>query len=160
MTANKLQHTHRVSVNAYLIRNDKFLLLKRAHDPKIWTPPGGRLRIDEDPEEGLIRELKEETNLDVDVIAPVNTWFGFWKTALVLSIDYLVYSKTENITLSREHNNSCWVSLKELENGYPVKLHARLGFGLTDFRRAWKIHLLSTSDSIEPESMSDLADQK
>ena len=31
-------HSHRVAVNAYLINEDRFLLLKRAKKPFIWGP--------------------------------------------------------------------------------------------------------------------------
>jgi 8-oxo-dGTP diphosphatase len=146
---NKHLHTHRVAVNAYLIRNGKFLLLKRTTDPKIWVPPGGRLKIDEDPVKGLIREVKEETGLDIEVIAPVNTWFGRWKDTWLLSIDYLTYATAGQLTLSSEHDHSYWISLEELENGYPVKLNDRLGFGLADFKLAWKLNLIHTSDPID-----------
>ena len=47
------QHTHRVAVNAFVIYKETFLLLKRANEPFIWGPPGGRLHIDEDPIRGL-----------------------------------------------------------------------------------------------------------
>ena len=55
--------THLVAVNAFLLKDDKFLLLKRNDPPLIWGPPGGKLEINEDPVTGLIREVKEETNL-------------------------------------------------------------------------------------------------
>lgn len=41
-------HTHRIAVNAFLIHEDRFLLLKRAQKPFIWGPPGGKLQIDYD----------------------------------------------------------------------------------------------------------------
>jgi len=143
---NKNQHTHRIAVNAYLLRAGKFLLLKRATDPKIWVPPGGRLTVDENPEMGLIREVKEETGLDIAVIEPVNTWFGQWKGNWLLSIDYLAYAKTAQLTLSEEHLQAYWVTLQELEKGSPVKLQDELGFGLCDFQQAWKRHLIHISD--------------
>ena len=145
-TEEKKIYTHRVAVNAYLIRNGKFLLLKRASDPQIWTPPGGRLRKNENPEKGLIREVKEETGLQIEVIEPVNTWFGRWKKNWVLSIDYLTYAKSNQLTLSKEHHKAQWVTLKELENGYPVKLNNEQGFRLIDFQLAWNRHLHHFSD--------------
>lgn len=58
-----------------VIRDNKVLLGKRNDDPEkassemsgegTWTMPGGKLEYGESFEQGAIRELKEETNLDV-----------------------------------------------------------------------------------------------
>ena len=44
---NSTSYTHRLAVNAFLIFDEKFLILKRAARPLIWGPPGGRLNQDE-----------------------------------------------------------------------------------------------------------------
>jgi len=66
--------THRVAVNAYLLYNDNFLLLKRKIHPLLWGPPGGRLESDENPSDGLKREIFEETGLRAEIHMPVTTW--------------------------------------------------------------------------------------
>ncbi|MCK5452885.1 MAG: NUDIX hydrolase [Calditrichia bacterium] len=147
MTDTKHLYTHRVAVNTYLIRDNRFLMLKRSQSPQIWSPPGGRLRLDEDPMKGLIREVKEETQLDIKVVAPVNIWFGIWQQNWLLSIDYLAYSKAGEIILSEEHNDYRWVSLQEIEKGVPVNLDPQVGFKLSDFQEAWKIHLYQHDSS-------------
>jgi ADP-ribose pyrophosphatase YjhB (NUDIX family) len=47
----------------------RVLLARRAHDPEAgrWDLPGGFLEPDESPEDGLRREMREETGLDVEV---------------------------------------------------------------------------------------------
>ena len=52
------------------LKNDKILFVKRAFDPGKgqWSLPGGFLELGETLEEGAKRELKEETNLDGNVI--------------------------------------------------------------------------------------------
>jgi 8-oxo-dGTP pyrophosphatase MutT (NUDIX family) len=131
--------THQVAVNAYIFRNGKFLLLKRKAVPCIWSPPGGRLKINENPIEGLRREVKEETNLDIEVFAPVNTWFGNWKAKPLLSIDYLVRIIGGNFKISGEHTDSVWVGLNDLKAGKPVKLKEDLGFTIKDFENAKRL---------------------
>jgi 8-oxo-dGTP pyrophosphatase MutT (NUDIX family) len=51
------------------IRNEKDeLLMGKRNDCQKWCSPGGHLNKGEDPFIGMARELKEETNLDVEKI--------------------------------------------------------------------------------------------
>jgi len=54
-------------VAGFIFKEDKVLLI---HHKKLnkWLPPGGHINKDETPDEALIREIKEETNLDVEII--------------------------------------------------------------------------------------------
>lgn len=36
---------------------------------EMWLPPGGHVEVDEDPLQAVLREVREETGLDVDVLA-------------------------------------------------------------------------------------------
>ena len=51
----------------YVFHDEKVLLIKRNHAPHagLWSPPGGKMEIGETPEECAIREIKEETGLDI-----------------------------------------------------------------------------------------------
>ncbi len=50
-------------------REDKLLLVHRLNPPLAgyWAPPAGYVEIDESLEEGAVREVKEETGLDIVV---------------------------------------------------------------------------------------------
>lgn len=50
--------------------DDKFLIARRSKgaDPGFWEFPGGKVEQNESREEALIRELKEELDVDVEVI--------------------------------------------------------------------------------------------
>ena len=52
------------------IQNKKILLVKRAFEPAkgAWSLPGGFIELGETPEDAAKRELKEETNLNGEVI--------------------------------------------------------------------------------------------
>ena len=52
-----------------LIEDGKVLLIRRGREPFIgeWAIPGGRIEDDETAEQCAIREMKEETGLDIEV---------------------------------------------------------------------------------------------
>ena len=52
----------------YAIRGDEVLLHRRVKDPNkgLWVAPGGKLEPDESPTECAVREMREETGLDVE----------------------------------------------------------------------------------------------
>jgi len=52
------------------IKNNQILLIKRAFEPSKgeWSLPGGFIELGETPEDAAKRELKEETNLNGEVI--------------------------------------------------------------------------------------------
>lgn len=59
---------HSVSVAAAIFdeSGDKVLLIKR-RDNGHWEPPGGVLELDETIEDGLRREVREETGAEIEV---------------------------------------------------------------------------------------------
>jgi 8-oxo-dGTP pyrophosphatase MutT (NUDIX family) len=135
-------HTHSLSVNAFLVCNDHFLLLKRAHDPLIWAPPGGHLLPDEDPLKGLQREIFEETSLNAEIFYPVVTWFGKFKGGNLLSIDYWAKTSSMSVVLSDEHIDYRWLSIQQLIAKSKIYFNSTLGFTLNDFFLAWKSYLM------------------
>jgi mutator protein MutT len=55
-----------VRVSAIIIRDNKLLLIHRRKPGKnYWVFPGGAVESTETKEQALVREVKEETNLDV-----------------------------------------------------------------------------------------------
>ncbi len=55
-----------IRASAIIIRNEKILLIHRKKDGKeYWVFPGGGIEDNETWDEALIREVKEETGLDV-----------------------------------------------------------------------------------------------
>ena len=57
---------HSVSVSAAVVREDGRVLAIRRSDNGHWEPPGGVLELEESIEDGLRREVEEETGLVVE----------------------------------------------------------------------------------------------
>ncbi|WP_262391243.1 NUDIX hydrolase [Nocardiopsis sp. CNR-923] len=58
---------HSVSVAGAVIREDGRMLAIQRRDNGRWEPPGGVLELEETPEEGVVREVLEETGIHVEV---------------------------------------------------------------------------------------------
>ncbi|MEK7574666.1 MAG: NUDIX domain-containing protein [Patescibacteria group bacterium] len=108
----------RVTQKAIVLRKDgKFLTLFRSKTapsfPLSWDLPGGQLEYGEDPVAGIVREIKEESGLDVsnvkifDVFGHENA-VGYWVT-----IAYRCDALSEEVALSYEHIDYRWVTKEE-----------------------------------------------
>lgn len=72
-----------ICVDGIIVQNGKYLLVKRQNEPlkEEWWIPGGRLYKDETLEKGFRRKIKEETGLDVRVVARI----GFYEESFKLN---------------------------------------------------------------------------
>ena len=63
-----------VGVGVVVWRDGKFLLIKRGKPPRMgdWSIPGGRQELGETLEETAVREVAEETGVDIRVIGSVS----------------------------------------------------------------------------------------
>ncbi|HBH46631.1 MAG: hypothetical protein A2445_02730 [Candidatus Jacksonbacteria bacterium RIFOXYC2_FULL_44_29] len=98
----------------------KFLLVKRSNhesfEPGCWDLPGGGIDAFEQPEEALKREVKEETDLVVKPIKPLVIYStqGVVDTHIhYVNILYQCHYVSGQITLSKEHDEYCWLTLKQ-----------------------------------------------
>lgn len=103
-------------VAALMRRQGKVLVGKRpegASLPGRWEFPGGKIELDESPEEALIRELKEELGITADVgplkFAATHT---YGKTGILFLFYEVKYWKGEIKT--QQHLDLKWVVPKEL----------------------------------------------
>jgi 8-oxo-dGTP diphosphatase len=56
-----------LTVSAYIIKDNQTLLVHHMLTG-LWLPPGGHIDKDETPDEALLREIKEELNLDIKIL--------------------------------------------------------------------------------------------
>lgn len=56
-----------LTIGGYLFANNKVLLIHH-NKLNIWIPVGGHIEENETPDDALMREVKEETNLDIKIL--------------------------------------------------------------------------------------------
>ncbi len=108
-----------VSQKAIIFNKEaKFLTIHRTEtapsNPNKWDFPGGDLDFGEDAIKEIIREIKEESGLEVkdlksfDVESHINKDGDFWVT-----IAYTAKAVSNEITLSFEHDEFKWLTADE-----------------------------------------------
>ncbi len=117
---------YRVSVEILLKKENCIFLAKRADNcqvaPGKWNVPAGKVKYTEIPTDAVVREAKEETKLDVEIIEEVGVRaYSFeldGKKAYRLVYTYLVKNLNDEKepVLDEEHSCGEWVSLDELDN--------------------------------------------
>jgi 8-oxo-dGTP pyrophosphatase MutT (NUDIX family) len=88
--------------------DDHVLVVQRASDGG-WELPGGRLGSGEDVRVGLARELREETTLDPEIVAPVHT--VAWENDAGkdrFATYYYCRGVRNEVALSDEHDDAEW----------------------------------------------------
>jgi len=103
---------------ALIDANDQILIAKRPnkkHLSGFWEFPGGKVEKGESPEYALIREVKEELNIDINnkCIAPLTfSEFDYKKFHLLLLL--YVCRRWEGEPMSMEKNEIKWVKANTL----------------------------------------------
>ena len=110
----KLTHV----VAAIIIKDNKYFIAKRAkgkHLENMYEFPGGKLYTNETHEKGLKREIKEELDIEIDLIDKIGEE-NFSDNIINVKIHYYICShKSGKITLN-EHQDSAWVTKEEFKN--------------------------------------------
>lgn len=126
-------------IGGVLIKNNKILLTKGGNG---YTLPGGHSQIGETSQETIVREFKEETGLDVEVINVISTYENFYKwdekNCHQLCIYYRLKMINENQELvpnpDTKDTKYIWFELKDLKNInlYPVGISDQILNNITD----------------------------
>jgi ADP-ribose pyrophosphatase YjhB (NUDIX family) len=82
------------------------VLLQRRRDNGVWEPPGGVLELDERVADGVIREVREETGIHVELV----TLTGVYKsmTHAVIELVFLCRATGGNLAVSAESTEFTW----------------------------------------------------
>ncbi len=118
-------------VTVFIVYEDKVLLILHKKLNK-WLPIGGHIELDEDPEQALLREVKEECGLEIEVLSrkpelmSAGTRFLYTPNYLDVhdisnghrhvSLTYFARAKSDKFVFNKEeHNEIKWFSKEDLE---------------------------------------------
>lgn len=92
-------------------------LKEDSHHPLHWMLPGGRLEEGDSAGKGIVRELKEETNLDITVISPCHVARWGSEDPVKYTVFFLCTCiKPEKIMLNHENRDFKWISFDEIHS--------------------------------------------
>lgn len=118
-------------VKVLVVRPDRrVLVLKRSitdeRRPGEWDFPGGGVEPGESPNEGAVRELYEETGIqiltaDLKLLYAATSFYepGQDSNTRMLFVVKVDDSQVANITLSHEHEDSKWQSMNDAAEEHP-----------------------------------------
>lgn len=123
-----------------LVINDNKVLLIHHKKLDLWLPPGGHIEKNETPDGALIREIKEETSLDIEILnqsdIPV---IGNTKKNLATPI----YANLHSVI---DHNHACLFYACRALNPEKLKINKEL----------WDSKWLSKEDLQQPHIPKDV----
>ena len=107
-------------------RAGQVLLLKRSrakdHAAGEWETGSGGILSGETPQAAVVREAREETGLEVEVVDVIDA-FHFYRGVErreTIGISFHCRARASELTLSEEHEEAKWVSIEALVSGpYP-----------------------------------------
>lgn len=116
----------------YVVRDGKTLLVLHKK-LKMWLPPGGHIDEGETPDQACLREIKEETGLDAEILSPKRkpdpkdgrVWYLHVPNHVQLEeipnhpqhIDFIYFCRAKDgaeVLAEREHDGIRWFSKEEI----------------------------------------------
>jgi 8-oxo-dGTP diphosphatase len=104
-------------VAAIIKKEDKIFITRRADGDfaDMWEFPGGKIEKLESREEALIREIKEELELDIDALKFLTTIDYDYPNFHLTMHCYICEISGGKLNLNA-HNDAKWITLDELDN--------------------------------------------
>jgi len=113
-----------VGVGVLIRDEDRYLIVKRAAEPDagLWSIPGGLVEVGEGTKEAAVREAKEETGLEVDIVDVLGVVDKIVRDDAsrikyhFVIIDYLAEPRSGFMRAASDALEARWVRAEELPN--------------------------------------------
>lgn len=117
-----------ILAGACIVKSNKILILQQTPNgsqPNCWGPPAGHATPGETPQETVIRETKEETNLDIELQGLIQCSLLITKEGKeYVAVFYLAKAKNiKNMKIQEEEVQAySWASLSEIKKDkFPLR---------------------------------------
>ncbi len=103
---------------AVILKGNKILVTQRSESmllPLKWEFPGGKIEHNESEEECIYREIKEELNIEIEIIKKLRESIYDYDNYSIRLIPFLANFTSGEIRLS-EHKSFLWLQKEELNN--------------------------------------------
>lgn len=101
---------------AIILRDNSILVTQRSEKmnlPLKWEFPGGKIEKNETAEECILREIKEELNIEIELLEKLETKCFHYENFSINLIPFLSRYLDGDIVLA-EHKKSKWLTKEEL----------------------------------------------
>ncbi|MBN1658867.1 MAG: NUDIX hydrolase [Anaerolineae bacterium] len=112
----------RPCAGALVVRNGKVLLVRRAVEPfrGEWDIPGGFCEEEEHPAQTAVREVREETGLEIELNGLFGLWMDEYRGRYTLNVYYLARPLGTALRVGDDADGAAWFA--------PDALPARIAF--------------------------------
>lgn len=135
-----------ITVKGIVIYRGKTLIMKRVRPSSdglgYWELPGGGLEYGETPHEALIRELKEETGLDIKILKPIYTFTKIRKNYQTVGIGFLCIPVNDHVVISEEHTEYKFVDEEELRQMLNKEIYEDIKEAISEYNHLVEYHQL------------------